>query len=197
MKKSILVLAVVLFSVLGITQGALAANKSHHQMTVLTHIGPISKIEVHGNVELYLSDGMTDNITVYSSDDAENAPVRSQNGVLKISCYKAETLVVWITVSNLANLKLYDQAQAKSFGKLSAIDLSVTLYNDASAQLNMDAYAVNMKINDRATATIEGSIREAEFAYRYAASLNTGNLRAERLTRTVNSYYPGKSLVEL
>jgi len=189
MKKSILTLAIALSSVLSISQAAFAGDKSHNKITVLNDISRISKIEVHGNVELYLSDGMTDNVKVYNSYYSENALVQNQNGVLKISSYKAEKLVVWITVSNLCNLSVYDNAHAKSFGKLSAIELSVNLYNNASAQLNMDAYSVNMKLNDHAKADIEGTITEAAFGYDYSACLNTTNLNSEHMVKKVNPYY--------
>ena len=197
MKTSILTLAIALSSVLGISNAALAANKGHDVVTVLTDINHISKIEVHGNIELYLSDGITDNVKVYNSYYSENALVQNQNGVLKISSYKAEKLVVWITVSNLSDLAVYDNAQVKSFGKLSALELNVNLYNDASAQLNMDAYAVSMKLNDHAKADLEGTIAEAQFGYDYSTSLNITNLCSEHLVKKANSYYPANSVVEL
>jgi hypothetical protein len=188
MKTSILTLAIALSSVLGISQAAFAGDKSHNEITVLNDISHINKIEVHGNVELYLSDGMTDNVKVYNSYYSENALVQSQDGVLKISSYKAEKLVVWVTVSNLCNLSIYDNAQAKSFGNLSAIELNVDLYNNASAQLKLDAYSVNMKLNDRAKADIEGTITEAAFGYDYSACLNTSNLSSEHLAKKVNPF---------
>ncbi len=201
MKTSILTLAIALSSVLGISQAAFAGDKSHNEITVLNDISHISKIEVHGNVELYLSDGMTDNVKVYNSYYSENALVQNQDGVLKISSYKAEKLVVWVTVSNLCNLSVYDNAQAKSFGKLSSIELNVNLYNNASAQLDMDAYSVNMKLNDRAKADVEGTITEAAFDYDYSACLNTTNLSSEHLAKKVNPYNPAandkNSLVDL
>jgi hypothetical protein len=197
MKKSILTLAIALSSVLGINGAALAANKGHDEVTVLTDINHISKIEVHGNIELYLSDGITDNVKVYNSYYSENALVQNQNGVLKISSYKAEKLVVWITVSNLSDLSVYDNSQVKSFGKLSALELNVNLHNDASAQLNMDAYAVNMKLNDHAKADLEGTISQAQFGYDYSTSLNITNLCSEHLVKKSNSYTPANSVVEL
>ena len=188
MKKSILTLAIALSSVLGISQAAFAGDKSHNEITVLNDISHISKIEVHGNVELYLSDGMTDNVKIYNSYYSENALVQSQDGVLKISSYKAEKLVVWVTVSNLCNLSVYDNAQAKSFGTLSAIELNVNLYNSASAQLNLDAYSVNMKLNDHTKADVAGTITEAAFDYDYSACLNTANLNSEHMAKKVTPY---------
>lgn len=197
MKKSILTIAIAISSVLGINQSAFASDKVHGEFTILNQINHIGKIEVHGNVELYLSDGETDQVKVYNNYYAENALVQNKNGVLNITSYTAQKLVVWVTVNNLSSLAVYDNAQIKSFGKLSALELSVNLYNNASAQLNMDAYAVNMKLTDHAKADLEGTISEAEFGYDYSASLNITNLSSEHLVKKLNSYYPAKSLVEL
>jgi len=194
MKTSILTLAIAIVTVLGISQSAFAGNKEREAVTVLTEISNISKIEVHGNVELYLSDGTIDQVKVYNKYYSENALVQNQNGVLKISSYKAEKLVVWITVSNLVNLSAYDNAQVKSFGKLSALELSVNLYNNASAQLNMDAYSVNVKVNDRAKADIEGTTAEANMSCDYSAFLNTSNLNSQHMVKkVVTEPYTGES----
>jgi hypothetical protein len=158
MKKSILAFAIAISALLGINQSASAADHSRDEITTLTTISNINKIEVRGNVELYLSDGMTDQVKVYNKYYSENALVQSENGILKISSYKAQKLVVWITVTNLGDLSVYDNAQVKSFGKLSAINLDVKMYDNASAELNMDAYAVSLKLNGHAAADIEGSI---------------------------------------
>ena len=200
MKTSILTLAIAIVTVLGVSQSAFAGNKDREAVTVLTEISNINKIEVRGNVELYLSDGATDQVKVYNQYYSENAVVKNQNGVLKISSYKAEKLVVWVTVSNLCNLSVYDNAQAKSFGKLSALELDVNLYNNASAQLNLDAYSVNMTLNDHAKADIEGTTTEAAFGCDYSASLNTTNLNSEHLAKKVNPFPTANernSLVEL
>jgi hypothetical protein len=200
MKKSILTLAIALSWVLGISQVTLAANKGRSVVTVLTDISHINKIEVRGNIELYLSDGITDNVKVYNSYCSENALVQNQNGVLKISSYKKEKLVVWVTVSNLSDLTVYDNAQVKSFGRLSAVELNVNLYNDASAQLKMDVYALNMKLHDRVKADLEGTITEANLNCDYSASLNIANLDREHLVKKVNLNYPAggtNALVEL
>lgn len=187
MKKSILTLAIAIITVLGMSQSAFAGNKDRDAVTVLTEISSINKIEVHGNVELYLSDGATDQVKVYTKYYSENALVQNQNGVLKISSYKAEKLVVWVTVSSLFNLSVYDNAQVKSFGKLSALELNVNLYNNASVQLNLDAYAVNVKVNDRAKADLEGTASETNLAYDYSAFLNISNLNSEHMVkRAVN-----------
>ena len=197
MKRSVLTIAIALVSLLGVSQSAFAANNKD-EVTVLTEINRINKIEVHGNVELYLSDG-ADQVKVYNKYYSENALVQNQNGVLNISSYNAQKLVVWITVSDLQNLSVYDGARVKSFGKLSTLELDVKLYDTASAQLNLDAYAVNLKLNDRAKADIEGTVNKAELNYDYSSSLNITNLNCEHLARKVNlnSANAAASLVEV
>src|ERR1700754_3850998 len=199
MKKSILTIAIALVTLLGVSQSAFAANHGKDEVTVLTDISRINKIEVHGNVELYLPDG-ADQVKVYNKYYSENALVQNQNGVLNISSYNAQKLVVWITVSDLQNLSVYDNAQVKSFGKLSTLELDVKLYDNASAQLNLDAYAVNLKLNDHAKADIEGTVSKAELNYDYSSCLNITNLNCEHLAKKVNLNYSANtagSLVEV
>ncbi|MBS1520997.1 MAG: DUF2807 domain-containing protein [Bacteroidetes bacterium] len=194
MKKSILTLAIAIVTVLGVSQSAFAGNKEREAVTVLSEISNINKIEVYGNVELYLSDGTTDQVKVYNKYYSENALVQNKNGVLTISSYKTEKLVVWVTVNNLFNLSVYDNAEVKSFGKLSALELSVNLYNNASAKLNMDAYAVNVKVNDHAKADLEGTTAEADLNCDYSAFLNISNLSSEHMVKKVVAEpYTGES----
>ena len=61
MKTTILTIAIALSTVFGISQSAKAATGSKEEVsTILTDVSKISQVEVHGNVELYLSDGTAD-----------------------------------------------------------------------------------------------------------------------------------------
>jgi hypothetical protein len=186
MKTTILTIAIALSTVFGISQSASAAIGSKEEVsTVLTDVSKISQIEVHGNVELYLSDGTADQVKVYNNYYAESALVQDQNGVLRISSYSAKKLVVWVTASNLSNLSVYDNADVKSFGKISSIDLDVKLFNNATARLDMDTYAAAITLNDHAKADFSGNIDEADMKYDPSAFLNTSNLVARHLVKKV------------
>lgn len=186
MKTAILTIAFAFATLLGISQSTFAANGSSQETsTLLTDVSHINKIEVHGNVELYLSDGTADQVKVYNSYYAESALVQDQNGVLRISSYAAKKLVVWVTASDLRNLAVYDNAKVRSFGKLSAIELDVKLYNSSSAQLNVDAYAATFTLNDHAKADLTGNIDIADLHYDKSSFLNTTNLTASHLVKTV------------
>jgi Putative auto-transporter adhesin, head GIN domain len=197
MKTTILTIAILLVTVFGISQSTYAAAKNNEEAITLTDVNSINKIEVHGNVELYLSDGTTDKVKVYNNYYAESALVQNVNGVLRISSYTTQKLVVWVTVSDLRNLSVYDNAEVKSFGKLSSIDLGVQLYDRALAQLNLDTYQTSISLNGRAEADLSGAITEGELHYDRSASLNTNNLVATNLIKTMNFYHHGSELASL
>ena len=68
MKTTILTIAIALSTVFGISQSASAATGSKEEVsTLLTGVTRINQIEIHGNVELFLSDGTTDEVKVYNS----------------------------------------------------------------------------------------------------------------------------------
>ncbi len=177
MKTIFLTTAILLATVIGINNTASAAPQDTDQTyTVLTETGAINKIEVYGNVELYVSEGDTDNVKVYNSYYKESAMVQNQNGTLRISSYKNEKLVVWVTANDLRSLSAYDNAQVKSFGKLSAIELEVKLFNNASAKLNMDVFQASVTVNDDARVNLSGNVNYCELRYDLPANIHTGNL---------------------
>lgn len=189
MKTIFLTTAILLATVIGINTSAAAAPQDTDQTyTVLTETGAINKIEVYGNVELYVSDGDTDNVKVYNSYYKESAMVQNQNGTLRISSYKNEKLVVWVTANDLRSLSAYDNAQVKSFGKLSAIELDVKLFNNASAKLSMDVFQASVTLNDNARASLSGNVNNCELKFDLPANINTGNLAyATLIQKNINN----------
>lgn len=152
--------------------------------TTLTEVHNVNKIEIRGNVQVFVSSGTAENVKVYNHYYAEDAFVQNQNGTLKIASYGAEKLVVWVTVKDLQNLSVYDNAEVKSFGNLSAINLDVNLYDNATANLNLDSYNANFNINGRAKANLSGFVNECQLNYATAATVNQSKLQAQHLTAT-------------
>ncbi len=181
MKSKILSAIILLVVVSGLTKTSFAAAANNQVVTVLNDISTINKIEVHGNVELYVSDGPSDQVKVYNQYYGESALVQSKNGVLRISSYKAEKLVVWVTANDLRAIAAYDNADVKSFGDLSTIELNVDLHNNATAKLGLDAYSANVTLNDNAKATFSGTATEFNLTHSIASKLNDNDL-------TVNHY---------
>jgi hypothetical protein len=127
-------------------------------------------------------------VKVYNNYYAESALVQDENGVLRITSYSPERLVVWVTASQLAKLSAYDNAEVKSFGKFSAIDLDVKLFNNASAKLDMDTFSASISLDGCTTALLTGKITNGNIQYTHASTLNTNGLDATHLVKTIKSH---------
>lgn len=162
MKTQIITIFAVLVVALGVTNSTYAATAKNadNSYTILTDISAINKIEVYGNVELYISDGATDQVKVYNKYYSESALVQSKNGVLRISSYKLDKLVVWVTANDLRAISAFDNAEVKSFGDISKIEFDVDLHDSASAKLNLDAYSASVTVTDNAKAKLSGTVTE-------------------------------------
>lgn len=182
MKTKILSIATILFIVFSVSNKTFATSKNDDNTTVLTNVSNINKIEVHGNVQLYVSTGETDKVKVYDTYYNQNALVQEQDGVLRISSYKSEKLVVWVTVSELHTLAAYDNASVESFGKFSAPELTINLNNNASATMDLDCVEAKIAVNDSAKANITGTAAQSNVVVNQAATLNTVNFYAEQNT---------------
>jgi hypothetical protein len=178
MKTKIISLITMFVVVLGITNSTYAAASNNATVTILNNISAINKIEVHGNVQLYISDGSADQVKVYNKYYSESALIQSANGVLRITSYQAEKLVVWVTAADLRSVSAYDNADVKSFGDLSKIEFNVDLHNNASAKLNLDAYSANVNVTDSAKAELCGSANEFTLSHNLGSTVNNSNFTA-------------------
>jgi len=162
MKTQIITIFAALVLGFGVTNTTSAATvkTTDNSYTVLTDISAINKIEVRGNVELYISDGAADQVKVYNKYYSESALVQSKSGVLRITSYATDKLVVWVTANDLRSISAFDNAEVKSFGNISKIEFDVDLHDNASAKLNLDAFATDVTVNDNAKASLSGSITE-------------------------------------
>jgi hypothetical protein len=186
MKTTLTAIATVLFMVLGFANIASANTVKNDAGIVLTDISKINKIEVYGNVELFISSGPADQVKVYNRYYAENALVQSQKGVLRISSYKAEKLVVWVTVNQLSAINAYDNAEIKSFGNLSGIELDVKLNNNASANLDLDTYSASITLSGNAKAELKGNTNEYSLTRNVTSNVNSNGLVYTHATETLN-----------
>jgi hypothetical protein len=170
MKTKILTLIVLFAAVAGTAKNAEAAVAANSNYTVLNDIKAINSIEVRGNVEVFISDNAGEQVTVYNKYYAQNALVQNKSGVLRISSYTPEKLIVWVNSQNLRSVSAYDNAEIKSFGNVSKIEFSIDLHNNAVAKLNLDAYSVRVKMRGNATAELSGNVEV------FGMDRNTGSM---------------------
>lgn len=148
-----------------IVLGSAPKTFANNNATLLKETAAISKIEVRGNVELYISDAPSDQIKVYNKYYSESALVQSKNGVLRITSYTNEKLIVWVSSSDLRSVSAYDNSTVKSFGNLSKIEFNVDLHDQAEANLNLNAYAATLTVKDKAKVSLNGSTQELSLNY--------------------------------
>ena len=172
MKTTIISFATLLAVASGITKTTYAAPVNNQAVTVLNDISAINKIEVHGNVELYISDANADQVKVYNKYYAESALVQSKNGVLRITSYNAEKLVVWVSARDLRSVSAYDNAVVKSFGNLSKVEFDIDLHNIAIAKLELHAYNASVTVTDHAKAELSGSADEFDINRNIASNVD-------------------------
>ena len=202
MKTTILTLATIATLALGLGNTTYAAGKKDSAKatevsTVLTNVSAINKIEIRGNVEVFISDADADQVKVYNRYYEQSALVQSQNGVLRITSYADQKLVVWVKAADLRAITAYDNAEVKSFGKLSPIALNVSLHNNASANLNLDAYSANVTVADHATADLSGRADQFTLNHGVATSVNKYNFVADRSTVNKVAAAKGIDMAEL
>lgn len=180
MKTKILSIILLLVAIAGFSKSTYAAA-NNADYTLLKEIKAINKIEVRGNVELFISDNSVEQVKVYNKYYSENALVQYNNGTLRITSYNAEKLIVWVSADDLRAITAYDNAEVRSFGKLSKIEFDVDLHNNASANLNLDAYSANVKLNDRAKAELSGTATEFGLTANANATVVKNDFKAEHI----------------
>jgi hypothetical protein len=203
MKTRIFSLVAIAAVVLGISNTTFAATKNDSAAansevsTVLKNVSKINKIEIRGNVELYVTDGESDQIKVYNRYYAESAMVQNEKGVLRISSYSAQKLIVWVKAEQLTSIVAYDNAEVKSFGKLSPLEMEVTLHDNAYARLDVEGYSMNITVSNRAKADLTGNVDHCNLKYDRSASVNSTNFEAAHISRTAEGAAKNDELVVL
>lgn len=188
MKSQLLTIAASLILVAGLSNSTFASTKNTQVVTtVLTDVSNINKIEIRGNVELYVSAGTADQVKVYNKYYASSALVQSSKGVLRIASYTNEKLVVWVTANDLHAISAYDNAEVKSFGNLSAIDLQVDLHNNAAAKLNLDVYNATINTSGKSKIELSGTAEVYTLNHDAQSSINNNKFVAQAYTDKVTN----------
>lgn len=189
MKKSIFTLIAMTVVVLGSVNFTYAATQSSDTSITLPAIGAFTKIEARGNVEVTVTTGDKNSVVVNNDYYAESAMVQVEKGVLRITSYKKEKLVVYVTAKNLLTIAAYDNASVKSDGKIALISLDVTLFNTAYASLNLDSYTADITVNDQAKADLTGNVEDYNLNYAYSSTVNRAALVAENAAEKETTPY--------
>ena len=179
MKTKFLSIFLMFVVISAISKSTYAATVNSADYVVLNDIKAINKIEIHGNVELFISDGSAEQVKVYNKYYSERALVQSNNGVLRISSYNTEKLVVWVTSENLGSISAYDNAEVISFGKVSKIEFSVDLHDYATAKLDFDAYSATVTLTGHSKIELSGTVNELSLNHNEGSTVVKSDLLAD------------------
>ena len=149
--------AIVAIVMLTITTQKSIAAEGVQLSTKLTEIKNISKITASGNVEVFLTQGGTEGVTVYDNYYGKYALVQLVDGELRISSYGTEKLQVWVQVDGLKSIEANGTAKIQSLNKISATDLSINLSDSAVANLNTETLVSKASVNESASLSLTGS----------------------------------------
>lgn len=153
--------------------------KADNGAVELNKVGTISKIEASGNVDVYLVNGDNDAVKIYDNYYGENALVQNDGGVLRITSYDTDKLVVFVTVNDLKSITANDNASVRSYGDaFLAKGIDITLNDQALAQLNINAVGAAITVNDEARIELAGTIQNYELSYAAAATVNNDSLQS-------------------
>jgi len=194
MKTKMLSIALMFVVMSAITKSTYATT-ANTAATVLNDIKSINKIELHGNVELFISDNAAEQVTVYNKYYAESALVQNNKGVLRITSYGTEKLVVWVTSDNLRTISAYDNAEVRSFGDISKIEFNIDLHDNATARLNFNAYSANVTLKDNAKIELSGTVNEFSLNHNTGSAIINDNFSAEHFTENNISRTDARSKV--
>ncbi len=190
MKTKFLTLITLVTLTIATTSATFANTKAKTNTTVLDNINRITSIEAHGNVEILVTNGSKDGVEVLDTYYDQNALVQNEDGVLRVSSYKADKLVIMVTVTDLRGISASDNAMVKSYGRFSSLDLKVELNDNAAAELKIDAFVAKFTINDRAKADISGTIEHYQLNYSRSSTVNRTYLATESRIEKITTPLP-------
>ena len=191
--KNLILIAMVILASASF-QSTYANTIKDDAFTILEDVGAINKIEVHGNVQLYVTDAPTDVIKVYNKYYAESALIQNKGGVLRISSYTADKLVIWVKAKDLRSVSLFDNSQISSFGTLSKIEFSVDLHDNAQAKLNLNAFKLTLLVSNNAKADVKGTADEFNLNRAVEQNVTRNNLAVINLYENKKNAVAGKQI---
>src|SRR6476661_7504975 len=119
-RLALTVLAIVLV-VITVRPNAAKAAEISGEVTEFKDVKHINKIQVRGNVEVFINQSTEEGVKVYDEYYKKNAMVQWEDGVLRICSYKNEKLTVLVNVTDLNAIEASGDVKIRSLNKLSSI----------------------------------------------------------------------------
>jgi osmotically-inducible protein OsmY len=179
-----LALTVLAFVVIIITSsGKGKAAEKAVAPTEYKKVKNIFKIVVEGNVDLYITQGIEENLKVY---DRKQADVQLNNGVLQISSFRKERLAVAVTIKNLSAIEASGTAKVRSMNEISTVNLEIQLDGHADAKIEAQAISISSYLSGQAKLELSGESENQHLGLSGAAQYEASRFAAQTRSMTVS-----------
>jgi len=157
--KNIITASLAAAVVLGSSIAAKAAD-GENNTAIISSVKKINKIAVSGNVEVILLQDIADQVKVYNDYYANNALIQEKDGLLRISSYNRDKLIVEIHVKNLSAIELEDKSTIKTYGSFYLLGLDIALRDQAKADMKINTTQLTVNVGDEAQLSLAGTAEE-------------------------------------
>ena len=157
--KNIITASLAAAVVLGSSIAAKAAD-GENNTAIISSVKKINKIAVSGNVEVILIQDIADQVKVYNDYYANNALIQEKDGLLRISSYNRDKLIVEIHVKNLSAIELEDKSTVKTYGSFYLLGLDIALRDQAKADMKINTTQLTVNVGDEAQLSLAGTAEE-------------------------------------
>ena len=157
--KNIITASLAAAVVLGSSIAAKAAD-GENNTAIISSVKKINKIAVSGNVEVILIQDIADQVKVYNDYYANNALIQEKDGLLRISSYNRDKLIVEIHVKNLSAIELEDKSTIKTYGSFYLLGLDIALRDQAKADMKINTTQLTVNVGDEAQLSLAGTAEE-------------------------------------
>lgn len=167
---------IAIIVILGTSSAALAAVQSL-KASEFKDVKNINKIVISGNVDVFLTQGNTENLKVYNH--SKNALIEYENGILRVASQEKEKLAIELTVTNLAAIEASGNVAIRSMNQLSGIDLNINLKSGAKADLEARVVNFQSQLSDSSRLDLAGDAENQMVDLSGLAQVETSKFTAQ------------------
>ena len=151
-----------------------------------------TKIKVSNGLDLYLTQGNTQKITVEADENLQEIIITEiDKGTLKIysekNIWKAKSRKVYVTVTNLEGLKATSGSDVYAKETLKVDDIAVSATSGADISISLDANAVTSSATSGSDVNLTGISNSHVSSATSGASIDAYDLQSKEVTVRVSS----------
>jgi len=151
-----------------------------------------TKIKVSTGLDLYISQGSSNEITVEADENLQDIIITEvNNGVLKIysekNIWKAKARKVYVTIDNLEEVRATSGSDVYTKETLKVNDIAISATSGADINMSLNANSVTSSATSGSDIEIDGNANNHTASATSGASIDAYELRSKNVTVRVSS----------